>query len=151
MIDWPARHRLFSLSTFAAGLLFFVWIGADDESALGASLLGAALPSLFIARLLLHRFGGRTLTMRRTILLLCASGLLAGCLAPFITAVLIALKVSLFAEPYPPELVLAVLARTPLWALAGLLAGGGLALGVYARSRSHPQRRNDLGRSRRSD
>jgi hypothetical protein len=138
MIEWPRRSTALRLTTFVVGLAFFVWLGAADESAFGATALGAAFPLLFIARLLVRRFGGKALTMRKTALILSASGLLAGCLAPFIIAVLIALKVSLHTEPYPPELVLAVLARTPAWALAGLSAGAGLALAVYARRRSVP-------------
>ncbi len=131
----PAHSRLLTVLTYVIGLAFFVWLGAADESAWGATALGALLPALFLAHFLLRRFGGQSLLLRKVMLLIAASGLLAGCVAPLVTAMLMAIKVSLNVTLYSPELVLNMLERTPLWALSGLIVGAGLALTVYARHR----------------
>lgn len=136
MIEWPARSRGLTLLTYAVGLGFFVWLGREEASLVSVSLLGASLPALFLGHFLRRRFGGAALPVRKSLLLLISGGLLVGCLAPFSTAVLMAVKVSLHSHPnldYAPEAVLAVLARLPVWSLGGLLAGMGLALWAYTR------------------
>lgn len=135
MLTLPAQSRMLTLLTYVIGLAFFVWLGSADESAWGATALGALLPALFLANFLLRRFGGQSLALRKVMLLIAASGLLAGCAAPLVAAILMAIKVSLSVALYPPELVLGMLERTPLWALIGLAVGVGLALTVYARHR----------------
>jgi hypothetical protein len=136
MVEWPARSRALTAATFAFGIAFFVWIGYEDTTLIPVTILGAALPLVFLAQFLTRRFGGSPLPARKGTLLLGASGLLAGCTSPLATAVLMALKVSLHshANPdFPPEAVLGVMARTPVWALGGLLLGAALALAAYAR------------------
>jgi hypothetical protein len=139
MVEWPARNRALTLLTYIFCGAFFLWIGFEDRSLVLVALLGASLPAIFLAHFLLRRFGGTALPVRKSMLLLGAGGLLAGTLAPLTTAVLMAVKVSLHAHPYPdytPEAVVAVVARLPVWSLAGLLAGIGLALFVYSRRTS---------------
>jgi hypothetical protein len=136
MLEWPVRSLGLTLLSYAFGLAFFFWIGFEDTTLIPVTLLGASLPLIVLAHFLMRRFGGRPLPVRKGILLLVAGGLLAGCAAPLTTVVLMALKVSLHAHTYPdypPEAVLDVMARTPVWALAGLLAGAALALAAYAR------------------
>jgi hypothetical protein len=133
MITIPAHSRTLTVGTYIIGLAFFVWLGAADESAWGATALGALLPAIFLAHFLVRRFGGKSLALRKAMLLLSAGGLLAGCAAPLVTAMLMAIKVSLSVSLYPPEMVLSLLERTPWWALIGLIVGTGLALTVYAR------------------
>jgi hypothetical protein len=141
MIQWPARSRLLTGLTFIFGLTFFVWIGYEDTTLLPVTMLGAVLPPIFLAHFLMRRFGGVPLPAHKGMLLLGAGGLLAGCLTPLTTAVLMAIKVSLHSHAfpdYPPEAVLSVMARTPVWALGGLLLGISLALAAYARRKPPP-------------
>jgi hypothetical protein len=136
MLEWPSRSRGLTWLTYAFCVAFFFWIGLEDRSLVSVTLLGACLPIIFVAHFLLRRFGGTKLPVRKSGLLLCAGGLLAGGLAPLTTAVLMAIKVSLHSHPVPdytPEAVVAVVARLPVWALAGLLAGAALALWAYSR------------------
>jgi hypothetical protein len=138
MIQWPARSSALTALTLAFGIAFFLWIGYEDLTLIPVTILGAVLPPLCLAHFLMRRFGGSPLPARKGILLLTAGGLLAGCLIPLATAVLMALKVSLHSHPnpdFPPEAVLAVMARTPVWALAGLLVGAALALLAHVRRR----------------
>jgi len=136
MVEWPTRSRGLTLFTFAFGLAFFFWIGMEDTTLLPAMILGASLPAIVIAHFLLRRFGGVPLPARTGMLLLSAGGLLGGVAAPLVSTVLMALKVSLHSHAYPdypPEAVVSVLARAPVWALAGLVFGAALALLAYAR------------------
>jgi len=136
MVEWPARSRALTALTFVFGGAFFVWISYEDTTLIPVTLLGAALPLIFLAHFLTRRFGGAPLPARKGMLLLGAGGLLVGCLTPLTIAVLMGLKVSLHSHvnpDYPPEAVLGVMARTPVWALGGLLLGTALALIAYAR------------------
>lgn len=130
MVEWPTRSHRLTLFTFAFGLAFFFWIGMEDTTLLPVMILGASLPAMVIAHFLLRR------PARTGMLLLSAGGLLGGVAAPLTSTVLIALKVSLHSHAYPdypPEAVVSVLARAPVWALAGLVFGAALALLAYAR------------------
>ena len=136
MIGWPARSRLLTLFTYLYGLAFFFWIGVEDTDLSRVIALGGTLPCLFLAHFLLRRFGGAPVPARKGVLLLGAGGVLAGTLAPFAIAVLMGVKVSLHSHTYPeypPESVVDMLTRTPVWALAGALVGGALALVAYVR------------------
>jgi len=138
MVEWPARSRALTLLTFAFGLTFFFWIGIEDTTLLPPLILGAILPVIVIGHFLMRRFGGAPLPARKGLLLLSASGLLGGGVAPLAATILMALKVSLHSHAYPdypPEAVVSVLARAPVWALAGLIFGAALALLAYARRR----------------
>ncbi len=136
MVNWPARSRGLTLLTYFYCGTFLVWIGVEDYSLAAVTVLGAGLPALFLGHFLLRRFGGAVLSMRKSLLLLSAGGLLAGALAPLAIAILMAVKVSLHGSTTPgfeAQTVVAVVARLPVWALAGLLVGVALALFVYAR------------------
>jgi len=138
MIEWPPRSRLLTLFTFAFGLTFFFWIGIEDTTLLPAMILGTSLSAIGLAHFLMRRFGGAPLPARTGMLLLSASGLLGGVAAPLVSIILMALKVSLHSHTYPdypPEAVVSVIARAPVWALAGLSFGAALALLAYTRRR----------------
>jgi hypothetical protein len=138
-IAWPARSRVLTWLTYAYGLAFFVWIGVEDSTPARVTALGGVLPLLFLAHFLTRRFGGAPLPARKGMLLLGAGGLLAGSAAPFTVAILMGVKVSLHSHAYPeypPEAVTDIIARTPVWALAGLLLGVAAALVAHARRRS---------------
>jgi hypothetical protein len=138
MVEWPTRSRVLTLFTFAVGVAFFFWIGIEDATLLPVIILGASLPAIVLAHFLMRRFGGAPLPARTGMLLLSAGGLLGGVAAPLTSTILMALKVSLHSHTYPdypPEAVVSVLARAPVWALAGLTFGAALALLAYARRR----------------
>ncbi len=138
LVEWPARNRLLTLFTYAYGLAFFIWIGLEDTTLNRVTALGGILPLLFMTHFLTRRFGGAPLPARKGLLLLSSGGLLAGTLAPLTITILMGVKVSLHSHlfpEYPPEAVAATLALTPVWSLAGLLAGSAAALLAYARRR----------------
>ena len=134
MIKWPLRNRALSLLTYAVSGVFFLWLVVEDRSLVTVTLLGVSFPIIFLVHFLLERFGGAELPMRKSLLLLGAGGTLAGALAPLTTAVLMAVKVMLHGHTppdYSPEMVAAVIARLPLWSVAGLLVGAALAVWVF--------------------
>ena len=122
-IRWAARA-----AWALAGIMAFFWIGAEDVG-LGrvmslAALLGAGLGLTLIQ----HGARSRAWSV--------VAGTLSGTAVPLIAVVLMLVKVSLHAHPNP-DFALAdfqgALRLTPVWALAGLLAGASLKVWDHAR------------------
>ena len=116
--SWDVR-----LAWAAAGLAWFLWLGLEDQG-LGTVFALAALACSTIG---LSVVRGRDRGPAWAVWV----GLLSGSAVPLIATLLMFLKVSLHGHAVPDftlEDVRAALARTPLWALAGLLAGAAAAI-----------------------
>ncbi|MGH2606477.1 MAG: hypothetical protein ACRDG5_07775, partial [Anaerolineales bacterium] len=102
----------------AAGIAWFFWLGMEDQG-LGTVFAVAGLAWSAIGLTVLR---GRDRGPAWAVWV----GLLSGSAVPLIATLLMFLKVSLHGHSVPDftlDDVRAALARTPLWALAGLLAG----------------------------
>lgn len=122
------RLRLIALG-YGGGLL--LWSSLEDNNVLPAALLGGGLALLALALWLTGAsFGGKMLAGRRAILAVALFGAAAGFGAALATAALMLLKDGLHAHlfpDYPFGMIIDILARAPLWALAtGLASVGGL-------------------------
>jgi hypothetical protein len=123
---WAAR-----IAWGIAGVAWFFWLAYEDQGLLAIQLV-AMLIALASALTLLRRWLGTSqiphmATLTRAGLV----GLLCGAAVVLFAVILIAVKVALHAHPQPDftsEDLQAVLARIPVWATAGLLAG--LAAGL---------------------
>lgn len=125
---WRRRVRW---ATIGCGLAIFLWLAPEDSAVLPAVLLGGMAATLATTAWALRRWGGEALSARFFILLMTALGLLAGLGTSVTTAALMLLKNAQHGHvfpDYPLGLVGAILARAPLWALGGALAGLGSAL-----------------------
>ena len=114
------------------GLAILLWSGLEDSDAAAVTALGA-LAAISLTLLLLARLSaGRR--VRSTHIAL--AGTLAGALASLCVAALMLFKnlrhAHIFPD-YPAEMLLAVLERLPLWAIAGGLAGLGIGLLLASR------------------
>lgn len=126
---WKWSRRL---AWAAFGAAWFVWLGYEDQGTRAVLLLALLLA------LALYLEGwfrwGRGPSGARPELKAAALGLCLGAAVPLLGALFMLMKVSLHTHVEPDftvRQVLATLARTPAWGLAGLLAGvaAGLLLG----------------------
>lgn len=124
----PPLLRAWAVLVFGALLL---WTSLEDSSAFAAALGGwiaaLTLASLWITR----RFGGQALQSRAFILMTAVMGGIVGALAAVLSAGLMLLKNGLHAHAfpdYPFGMIIDMLARAPLWAVAGLLLGAAVGL-----------------------
>ncbi len=118
--SWWTRR----LAWIAFGLLWFFWLGYEDRSTLTVMLVAAALAGVLVlegwARWV-RSAGGRRKLARAVVL-----GAGIGAAVGPLTALLMLLKLSLHAHPIPDfssQQVWLALKVTPIWALAGALAG----------------------------
>ncbi len=114
----------------AYGLALFIWLQVEDNTPVAAAILGGGLAAL----LTLDRLA-RSLPPRRWIAGAALLGAIAGLGGVLATVTLMLLKTGMHSHSfpdYPPGEMLAMLQRAPTWALAGALAGVGLALAVKA-------------------
>lgn len=107
------------------GLAILLWSGLEDRDANAVTLLGALSSTSLTLWLLLRMAAGHALKP----MFFGLTGALTGALASLCTAALMLFKNLRHAHvfpDYPAEMLLAALARLPLWAIAGGLAGLGL-------------------------
>lgn len=129
MIRLPTDRRLLALASAGYALAAFLWIGIEDQSLVYVSLLGAGAAGLGTAHSVWRRLAGRQVSARQAAGGGAIAGLVIGLAAAPLTALLMAIKVSLHSHAVPDfsaDSVRAVLARAPIWGLAGGI--GGLAL-----------------------
>ncbi len=121
----PSRRRL---RPFAAawGAAAFLWLGPESDAVWPPALLGLGLAALLALRWTADMTAAAPWFAPAAALL---GGLIGLGTAPAAALLMLfknALHAHLFPD-YPPALILALLARVPAWALAGALAGLGLA------------------------
>lgn len=120
--------RLIALAT---GIMVFLWLGIEDNSIAPAVVMALGLALIAAFLWLMSRFGGRTVPERYVFIGAPLLGLLIGLSTSAVSAVLMLLKNGMHGHAFPdyPFGVFADILRTaPVWALAGALAGLGLAL-----------------------
>jgi len=123
----PLRPKWLSPLTLLIGLVTFVWFTPESQTALWPTLLGVAGSGALVANRV-YAAAGRS--VRRIVAwpLIGAGWGAGGALA---AAALMFLKTAIHAHllpEFPPEMMLAMLARLPSWAAAGALIGAGAAL-----------------------
>ena len=121
-----------------AGLLWFLWVGYEDQGLVAVTIVGASLSLAIGITAARRQLGDREMTERRWILSTAGLGLGCGALVSLITAVLILVKTSLHTHPYldfSAGDIRVLLTSTPVWATGGLLVGlaAGLAIAGIGR------------------
>lgn len=107
----------------------FLWMALEGE--LWRDLVLAAAVTLLVAGYAMTRIlGGRTLSVRRFVLLAVAAGLVAGVALPLVILFLMALKMGIHAHgpEYATREIVWVWRQLPLWSMVGGLVGLGLGL-----------------------
>ncbi|MBN1963838.1 MAG: hypothetical protein JW910_04290 [Anaerolineae bacterium] len=131
MLTLPRRGPRLTLLAIGYGTLIMGWLSLEDQGIVTVTLLALGAASLSVIVVMLNRLGGRSFTRGPSALLLAGGTGVAGALTAPIAALLMLLKTATHAHvwpDYPLTVIVAMLARTPAWGAAGLLAGVGLAL-----------------------
>lgn len=124
---WGLRLRLLSVLV-AVGLL--LWMSTEDNSATAVAALGVASTLLLLLGWLLRRWGGTRLPLRAWLPGSIALGGLAGAGSALTAALLMFFKTAWHAHLYPdfpPQMMLDMLARLPVWGAAGAFIALGIA------------------------
>lgn len=131
MLTIPKRGRRTRRILLVTGIAVFIWSGIEDSTVLPVTALGTGLSVLTVTVWVMGRFGGRTLVSRYVLPVGIAFGGSVGLGASVWTALLMFFKDARHAHvfpDYPLPLILAILERAPLWAVAGGLIGLAVAL-----------------------
>jgi hypothetical protein len=110
------------------GILVFFWLGTEDNSVQSAVLYGLGIASLSIAH---AQYRLPKLLQLRRRLRFALLGAIIGLSAALFAALLMLLKTALHTHLFPDyslPLIAAMLVRAPVWAVAGVLMGLGIAL-----------------------
>ena len=113
------------------GIILLVWLSLEDNGTFSVALLGTGATILYSTIWLLKRSGGQVLPLRLWLPGLILFGGIVGALSTLTTTLLMFFKTGWhgheFAD-YPPQMLLAMLQRLPVWMLAGALIGLAVAL-----------------------
>lgn len=107
----------------------FLWMALEGE--LWRDLVLAAAVTLLVTGYAMTRIsGGRTLSVRRFVIVAVAAGLVAGVALPLVTLFLMALKMGIHAHgpEYATREIVWVWRQLSLWSIVGGLVGLGLGL-----------------------
>lgn len=119
----------------AYGGAVFLWLRIEDDAIWPAAAFGAAGAVIGALAWASRTFGGQQLPGHYAAVGLALLGALCGLATAAIAALLMLLKNGLHAHLFPDfpfGVIIAVLRLSPVWALAGGLAGLGLALAWLA-------------------
>jgi hypothetical protein len=131
----PKLSNRLRLGALGYGVILFVWSSLEDNSVLPAVLLGSGLALILGVLWVTARLGSKTFAARSALLFAALVGAATGLGSGLAVALLMLIKNGLHAHlfpDYPFGLIVDILARAPLWALAGIFAGIGLLLGWWA-------------------
>lgn len=139
MIAYSSRQaRWLRIAALIWGVAVFLWLAPEDDSAFPAVLLGFGFAALLITSLILRMATEGWLRSWRIVLAAAFFGALLGAGTSLSAVLLMLLKNARHAHlypDYPPDVLLAALARFPDWSLAGALLGLGWVCLRWARFR----------------
>jgi hypothetical protein len=113
------------------GIILLVWLSMEDNGTVSVALLGTGAAVLYSSSWLLKRSAGQVLPLRVWLPGLILFGGTLGALSTLTTTLLMFFKTGWHGHgfpDYPPQMLLAMLQRLPVWTLAGALIGLAAAL-----------------------
>jgi hypothetical protein len=132
----PTYHsRRIRLLALGYGLSVFLWLRIEDNSALPAVVAGQALSLLLAVLWVTRNYGGTTLRLHCILPGAMLLGAVCGLATAATTTGLMLLKNGMHGHSFPDfpfGVIVEILQRAPLWALAGGLTGLGLAFAWWA-------------------
>ncbi len=111
--------------------MLFGWLSLEDHQTWPVVLFGLGLASLLVSWTVLGQLDGRSLTPRYALVGGILAGALIGLGASLAATLLMFFKNAWHAHvflDYPVPMLTAMLARAPVWAVAGAIAGLGIAI-----------------------
>ena len=131
MFTIPSLNYKNRLLTITLGIIIMLWSGLEDNQVWGVVLLGWILAIVSVAHFMMSRFGNRSYNTTTLIKLSPLVGASIGASASIITALLMIFKSirhSHVFPDYPPQMIIAILERLPIWALGSGFIAVGLSL-----------------------
>lgn len=128
-----ARHERWARIGYGIALLF--WLGAEDTETLPIALLGLLGAVLGVGGWAWRTYGQTPLTPATQRLALVLTGGLIGASAALISTLLMFLKTGWHNHPFPDfpfAMMIAMLERAPVWAMAGAMLAGAWVLWRFA-------------------
>lgn len=126
-IQPPQQTLIHNLMAIGYGGVLLVWLSTESTNIPLTSVLGLGLGILIVGLAILHRWGGREIRSPAII----ATGAGLGICSAFTTFFLMIFKNTQHSHVVPDfsgEVAFGILARTPIWGLAGALVGGAIVL-----------------------
>ncbi len=134
MIRIPPPRGL-RFGRFFIGAALLLWLSLEDNAVLTPTLLGAAAVAFVIVERAWRVWSARELSPASLLIRATLNGLWFGVMSAAASAALMFFKNAWHAHAvwdYPPGLVVEMLFRIPVWGIAGLLVGGGIATLILA-------------------
>ena len=131
----PITGRWSRLLALGYGISLFFWLSLEDTSVWPVVIFGCGLAVLISLLVTLDKIGGRSVPARFVPVLGGLLGSITGLGVSVAVAALMFFKDARHAHvfpDYPTAMMLAILERAPIWALAGGLVGLSLGLGWLA-------------------
>ena len=131
----PARSRALRAAALVYGAALLLWTSLEDNNVLPVALLGSGLALIALALWISAHYGARTFSGRSAFSAAALTGAAWGLASALAVTGLMLLKTGLHGHAfpdYPFGMMLEILTRAPLWALAGSLAAVGLLLAWWA-------------------
>lgn len=134
MFTIPSFNYINRLLIIITGITLLFWSGLEDNQVTTVVILGWVLAGFTTFSLIQSRFGGQSIQPNTLVKLAPIIGATIGALASLITALLMLFKDvrhgHIFPD-YPPQLMIAILERLPIWAISGALVLFGVILLSY--------------------
>jgi uncharacterized membrane protein len=127
----PRLPRRFTLIVLCYAGIILSWLGLEDNAIVPVALIGAGGALVVSARWLCVRLGGRAFMFSTALAGGALFGMVSGAGAAVLTALLMLFKNGMHGHifpDYPGGLIIAMLARAPLWSIAGALLGAAFVL-----------------------
>lgn len=131
MISIPKPNNKLRWLIIGYTIFIFIWTGRESTNIRTMTLISFGITLLAITTWTLNRYGGQQISVRTGAMMFTLIGAIIGFGTTVTTAVMmmfINIRHSHIRPDYPPELVGAILQRSPLWAVAGVLVGLALIL-----------------------
>ena len=149
-MNFPARIVGLRWLVICWAIITFFWLSREDSDVVGVVLLGLWGAMLFCGSWITRNLGNKRLSRSSFVFMCLLGGGVIGIATSLITAGLMFFKNVRHAHvfpDYPFELIGAILARTPIWGVAGALFGLACGLMWIAIQPHHPLQSEDFSHS----
>lgn len=127
----PPFNYINRLLIIVTGITLLIWSGLEDNQVIAVVILGWVLAIFATLSFIQSRFGGQSMQSNTLLKLSPILGAIIGASASLITMLLMLFKDvrhgHVFPD-YPPQLMIAIIERLPVWAIGGGLVLFGLIL-----------------------
>ena len=134
MFTIPPFNSINRLLIIVAGITLLIWSGLEDNQVYGVVFLGWILAVFTVVSFVQSHFGRQTIQSITLLQLAPILGAIMGSSASLITMLLMLFKNvrhgHIFPD-YPPQMMITILERLPIWAISGALVLFGIALMIY--------------------